>query len=190
VSLVRADTADLDAMLDVMQGRIRTCVAAPLMGRDDIRWSVGGLAGRSLLSRFRDLAAAAGPFARGLHLIVRHDHERQNGGSVVGFASNRPAIDEPTRAELAYYVNRCWRRRGIATAAVACLLADAETAGFNSVMAETRPANVASQRVLAQNGLMRCDCRDDPVEGELWQWEKPLKCGVRRGKVAVAAMGP
>ena len=167
-------------MLDVVQGRIRTCVAAPLIGRSGIRWSsVGGLAGRSLLSRFRDLAAAAGPLTRGLHLIVRHDNARQDGGIVVGLASNRPAIDDPTRAELAYYVNRCWRRRGIATTAVACLLVDADTVGFDRVIAETRSVNVASQRVLLRSGFVLCDCRDDPVEGKLWQWEKPLNRGVR-----------
>jgi [ribosomal protein S5]-alanine N-acetyltransferase len=69
-----------------------------------------------------------------------------------------PVNDE---VEIGYSVCARYRRRGIASAAVAALLKTARKQGARSARAKTLPDNMASQRVLTRNGFATDGRLDD-----------------------------
>ena len=72
--------------------------------------------------------------------------------------------------EIGYSIVTALRRRGLATAAVQLLCAQAFAAGASAVIAETLPDLVASQGVLAKTGFGRVEIRQDPEAGEIWRY--------------------
>jgi RimJ/RimL family protein N-acetyltransferase len=77
--------------------------------------------------------------------------------------------------ELGYGVAATRRNRGHATAAVAAMLDAARSdPTIMLVYAETATTNPASARALVKNGFVEISRRDDPEDGTLIRWEKPL----------------
>ena len=75
-------------------------------------------------------------------------------GVPLGWVSLRIAERTPTTAEIGYSVVRAYRSRGIATEAVAALVAEAfDQAGLRHVRAFCVPENVASRAVLQRIGF-------------------------------------
>jgi RimJ/RimL family protein N-acetyltransferase len=72
----------------------------------------------------------------------------------VGF-HGPPGPESPRTVEIGYDVVPGWRRQGVASRACALILQVAWADGAEVVLAETEPANVASQRVLTRNGFAR-----------------------------------
>lgn len=68
--------------------------------------------------------------------------------------------------EIGYGVAEAWRGHGVATAAVAALVAVAQEEGLDSILAETTIENIASQRVLSKNGFRQDPSLDSP--GMIW----------------------
>jgi RimJ/RimL family protein N-acetyltransferase len=92
---------------------------------------------------------------------------------VVGLCSFKGAPDADGYAEIGYGVAAERRRRGHATAAVACLVEQVRSrSGLAGLTAETAVENVASGRVLEANGFSRTGARTDPEEGEMIVWRR------------------
>jgi RimJ/RimL family protein N-acetyltransferase len=72
--------------------------------------------------------------------------------------------EDPSTAELGYRLPRCAWGRGLATEGSRAMLDHGfETVGLGSVWAETRDANLGSQRVLTKNALRRVSRSDSGV---------------------------
>jgi ribosomal-protein-alanine N-acetyltransferase len=72
----------------------------------------------------------------------------------LGWVSLRISDRTPTTAEIGYSIVRAYRRRGLATEAVAALVDEGFTrARLNRMRAYCVPANVASRAVLRRNGF-------------------------------------
>jgi RimJ/RimL family protein N-acetyltransferase len=110
---------------------------------------------------FRSLATAAEPWRASWLILV--------GGAASGTVGFK---GEPlnNQLEIGYGVVPSQRRRGVATAAVATLLAMLDGRGL-SVRAETVAANAASQSVLRHLSFEEVSRRVDPGEGALIVWE-------------------
>jgi len=121
-----------------------------------------------VLVMLADLAHTIGEvFAPAAWLIVED-------GTIVGLLS---LVAPPAAGVIAigYGVAPSWRGRGVATRAVAELIAVAAVdARIVAVTAETAVANLASQRVLAANGFGRTGERTDPEDGQLIVWRVDL----------------
>ena len=77
-------------------------------------------------------------------------------------------------AELGYAVAPACRNRGIASGAVAVLLAQASAAGLHTVVAHTLREPSASTRVLERSGFRHVgDEHEDGVP--VWRWERPVR---------------
>jgi len=84
-------------------------------------------------------------------------------------------------AEIGYGVNRSWRGRGIATAAVGLLLdALAAHPDVTTVTARTAVANPASGRVLEKNGFTPTGRAESAWDGELIVWTHQPDTHARR----------
>lgn len=79
-------------------------------------------------------------------------------GVVVGTAGFKGAPTD-SAVEIGYGIVPSHRRRGVASAAVAALLAVSRAHGVVTVTAETEPDNLASQAVLIGTGFTRDDDR-------------------------------
>jgi RimJ/RimL family protein N-acetyltransferase len=75
------------------------------------------------------------------------------------------------RVEIGYGVAASWRARGVATQAVAELLAQAAQEGIAVVLATTTVANRASQIVLERNGFAAVGRRVDEEDGDVVDWK-------------------
>jgi len=94
-------------------------------------------------------------------------------GEVVGVCSLKGAPDATGLAEIGYGVAGERRRRGHATAAVACLIEFVrDRTSILGLTAETAVANIASQSVLEANGFGRVGTRADPDDGDLLIWRR------------------
>jgi RimJ/RimL family protein N-acetyltransferase len=84
-------------------------------------------------------------------------HEIRVAGEVVGDVAfhGPPAAEGPAVVEIGYAVVPGWRRRGVASRAVALLLDLAWTDGADQVLAGTDDDNAASQAVLRRTGFRR-----------------------------------
>lgn len=103
----------------------------------------------------------------GTHLFFADD------GALVGFGGWKGAPTDGT-AELGYAVAPDRQGRGIATAVVGELVARGRAAGLATVVAHTLAEENASTAVLAKTGFTRVAEVDDPDDGPLWRWERPL----------------
>jgi aminoglycoside phosphotransferase (APT) family kinase protein/RimJ/RimL family protein N-acetyltransferase len=114
------------------------------------------------------LGAGADP-TWSVHLFFDTDH----GGALIGNGGWKGAPVDGV-AELGYAVAPACRNRGIATGAVAVLLAQASKAGLHTVVAHTRREVSASTRVLERSGFRHVsDEHEDGVP--VWRWERPVR---------------
>ena len=103
-----------------------------------------------------------------IHLFFDDDA----GGALVGNGGWKCAPDDGV-AELGYAVAPACRNRGIASGAVAVLLAQATQAGLRRVVAHTRREPSASTRVLERSGFVHVgDEHEDGVP--VWRWERAV----------------
>jgi aminoglycoside phosphotransferase (APT) family kinase protein/RimJ/RimL family protein N-acetyltransferase len=104
-----------------------------------------------------------------IHLFFDSDH----GGALVGNGGWKGAPVEGV-AELGYAVAPACRNRGIASGAVAVLLAQAAAAGLHTVVAHTLRETSASTRVLERSGFRLVgEELEDGVP--VWRWERPVR---------------
>ena len=104
-----------------------------------------------------------------IHLFFDTDH----GGALVGNGGWKGAPVDGV-AELGYAVAPACRNRGIASGAVAVLLAQASAAGLHTVVAHTLREPSASTRVLERSGFRHVgDEHEDGVP--VWRWERPVR---------------
>jgi RimJ/RimL family protein N-acetyltransferase len=106
----------------------------------------------------------------GSHLIF-------DGGALVGFGGFKgtPKEDE---VEIGYAVAPDRQGRGVATAAVRLLIAQARRAGVERVVAHTLAAESASTRLLSRCGFVNVATVPDPdvdVTENVWRWELTLR---------------
>lgn len=82
------------------------------------------------------------------------------------------SLAEPGMPVIGYGTAPSHQGRGAASAAVAAVLEWARATGQTAVMAETSTANLASQRVLENNGFVVAGDRIDSEDGPLlcWRW--------------------
>ena len=104
-----------------------------------------------------------------IHLFFDTDH----GGALIGNGGWKGAPVDGV-AELGYAVAPGCRNRGIASGAVAVLLAQAAAAGLHTVLAHTLREPSASTRVLERRGFRHVgDEHEDGVP--VWRWERPVR---------------
>lgn len=101
-----------------------------------------------------------------------------DGDEIVGLCGFKRA-PEAGRAELGYGVAASRRGRGHASTAVALVLHAAIPLAVTTLTAETVTGNRASEIVLERNGFARTGSRDDPDDGRLTLWERPLSSAPR-----------
>jgi len=132
---------------------------------DGLAVAEGGVETPEVLAMLRGLSAEVGEsFQPNAWLIVED-------GEVVGLTSlvRVPYVGDTVM--LGYGVAASRRRRGIATRAVADLLAWARSdRRVTTVTAETSIHNVPSRRVLEANGFTRTGEREDEEDGPLFCW--------------------
>ncbi|MFM8304000.1 MAG: GNAT family N-acetyltransferase [Actinomycetota bacterium] len=90
--------------------------------------------------------------------------------TVVGFGGFK-APPEGGEVEIGYSVAPAFRRRGHASAAVACFVARARDAGIAVVSAHTEPAESPSTRLLERAGFTRTEVVAVEGLGAVWRWE-------------------
>jgi RimJ/RimL family protein N-acetyltransferase len=76
--------------------------------------------------------------------------------------------------EIGYGIAPAYRGAGYATEAARILVERARSAGVTTVIAHTLAEPNASTRVLGHLGFTRTEIVDDPEDGTIWRWEKPL----------------
>jgi len=132
---------------------------------DGLTLAEGGVETPEMLAMLRGLSAEVGEtFEPNAWLIVED-------GEVAGLTSlvRTPYVGDTVM--IGYGVAASRRRRGIATRAVADLLAWARSDHrVTTVTAETAIHNAASQRVLEANGFARSGEREDEDDGPLFCW--------------------
>ena len=132
---------------------------------DGLTLAEGGVETPEMLAMLRGLSAEVGEtFEPNAWLIVED-------GEVVGLTSlvRTPYVGDTVM--IGYGVAASRRGRGIATRAVADLLAWARSDHrVTTVTAETAIDNLASQRVLEANGFTRSGEREDEDDGPLFCW--------------------
>jgi RimJ/RimL family protein N-acetyltransferase len=132
-----------------------------------LRLVEGGLETPEIMAMLRNLAATVGAqFRPSAWMIVE-------ASEVVGLCSLKTPPDATGAVDIGYGVSAARRGRGIASRAVADVLAWArQDSAINRVTAETSVANIASQRVLERNGFVLLATRHDDEDGELFCWQK------------------
>ncbi len=132
---------------------------------DGLTVAEGGVETPEMVAMLRGLSAEVGEsFQPNAWLIVED-------GEVVGLTSlvRKPYVGDTVM--IGYGVAASRRRRGIATRAVADLLAWARgDYRVSTVVAETSIHNGPSQRVLEANGFTRTGERTDEEDGALFCW--------------------
>lgn len=130
-------------------------------------WAVapGGLESASILKMLRALAlqvrSVRSPAA---WLMVESDE-------IVGLCSLMAAPDRSGAIEIGYGVAASRRGKGIASRAIADLVrVMADQRGITALTANTAIDNLASQKVLQNNGFRKIGRRTDAVDGELICW--------------------
>ena len=95
------------------------------------------------------------------------------GDEVVAILSAKTPLDSD-EVEIGYGVAESRRGRGIASAAIAALLAELRELGVHAAIAETSEDNGPSQRVLERNGFERSGGRIDDEDGPMQLWRRDL----------------
>jgi len=109
------------------------------------------------------------PWTHGFALVERET------GLIVGSCAYKGPPDSMGVVELAYGVDPSRRGLGYAKEAASALVDYALAAGVRLVRAHTRPANVASERVLLGCGFERVGQVIDPEDGLVSRWERSDK---------------
>lgn len=92
-------------------------------------------------------------------------------GEVAGLCGYKQSPSADGTVEIGYGVVTARRGQGLATRAVAAMVAQAAAdRRISRLSAETAADNLASQRVLEKNGFLRAGTRTDPEEGRLILW--------------------
>jgi RimJ/RimL family protein N-acetyltransferase len=95
-------------------------------------------------------------------------------GVVVGSCAVKDMPDAAGGVEIGYGVAPVARGQGVATGAVAAMLAVLAGHGVRLVRAETAVTNLPSGRVLQKSGFAQTGERDDAEDGPCIQWERRL----------------
>ena len=96
------------------------------------------------------------------------------GGETVGTCAFKSAPDPAGTVEIAYMTFPAHEGRGHATAMAAALVEIAAAAGAPLAIAYTLPEENPSNRALRRNGFAFAGEVEDPEDGLVWRWEKPL----------------
>jgi RimJ/RimL family protein N-acetyltransferase len=159
--------ADAVAILDVTDADFAAMLQGVSLERG-YRLPPGGVDDPIVLAHVRAIAARLREAnCRGAWMVVA-------GGEVVGLCGYKHPPTGSGIVEMGYGVAASRRRRGHATRAVRAMLDAARGDGVRLVLAETIVANVASQRVLENNGFTRAGTRLDAEDGELIVWQIAL----------------
>jgi len=95
-------------------------------------------------------------------------------GQKIGTCAFKSAPTKAGEVELAYMTFPAFEGRGHATAMAGALTRIAEAAGAAMAIAHTLPEENASNRALGRNGYTLAGEVQDPEDGLVWRWEKPL----------------
>lgn len=107
-------------------------------------------------------------------------------GQVIGTAGFKGAPDAEGMAEVAYGIVPAWQGKGCATAALKKLMAFAANDQRVRVLrAHTLPEKNASTRVLTKNGFAKLGEVNDPEDGRVWRWERPMSAAESRSTIRV-----
>lgn len=98
----------------------------------------------------------------GRAIVWTHPDGRREAIGTIGF--HRPP-DDDGRVEIGYRVEPGFRRRGIASEAVAALLAWAEAQGIHKFRASVAPGNVASLAIISGLGFREVGTQMDEIDG-------------------------
>lgn len=117
------------------------------------------------------LREAPGPDPWNLGFAVVHRDDAR----VIGSAAFKGAPDDDGVVEIAYGIAPSYEGRGYATEAAKALVAFAlERVDVTSIRAHTKPENNASGRVLSKSGFHQVGEVEDPEDGLVWRWERPV----------------
>jgi RimJ/RimL family protein N-acetyltransferase len=117
------------------------------------------------------LRQAAGPDPWTLGFVVVHREEER----VIGTAAFKGPPSDDGVVEIAYGIAPSYEGRGYATEAAKALVAFAlERVDVTSIRAHTKPENNASGRVLSKSGFHHVGEVEDPEDGRVWRWERPV----------------
>jgi RimJ/RimL family protein N-acetyltransferase len=138
--------------------------------RAGLKQPPGGIDEPETLSHVRQLAANLhrDGYAGGHWMMVEN-------GEVVGLCGFKAPPSPDGEIEVGYGVAASRRRRGHASAAIGAIIEVArDDPALRSIVAMTAISNVASHRVLENNGFERVGTCDDPQDGEVYLWRKLL----------------
>ncbi|CAN7730992.1 GNAT family N-acetyltransferase [Rhizobium sp. LjRoot98] len=93
---------------------------------------------------------------------------------LAGICGYKGAPDPHGEVEVGYSVVPELQRRGLASAAVALLCESALSRGAKTVVADTLPELVPSQRVLAKNGFLKIATIENVEDGVIWRYRRQL----------------
>ncbi len=97
-------------------------------------------------------------------------------GQTVGGCAFKGPPDGEGAVELGYGIEPEFQGQGYATEAVEVLVAFAASKqGVRKVRAHTKPENGASQRVLTKCGFDRLGMVEEPEDGLVERWERPVR---------------
>jgi RimJ/RimL family protein N-acetyltransferase len=96
-------------------------------------------------------------------------------GEAIGGIGFLSAPDADGAAEVGYGLAESARGQGLATEALAAVLALARSCGVRVVVAMTAPDNAPSHRVLQRTGFVRAGESESAEDGVLWRWEHSLE---------------
>lgn len=107
------------------------------------------------------------------HLFYDPDLADGTPGALVGIGGFKgPPV--AGSVEIGYEIAPARRGRGLATAAATVLVDRARTAGCTTVVAHTLAETNPSTSVLTKLGFVRTATIEDPDDGPVWRWERPL----------------
>ena len=93
---------------------------------------------------------------------------------MVGTCAFKSAPDAVRCVEIAYMTFPAFESMGHATRMAALLVEIAVAGGAAAAIAHTLPEENASTRVLRRNGFGFAGEAQDPEDGLVWRWERPL----------------
>ncbi len=101
-----------------------------------------------------------------VYYVILHD----DGGDVLVGGAGFTGPPQDNEVEIGYAILPQYQRRGLASAAVGMLVANAFERGVTKVKANTLADGVASQGVLTKCGFIKTGETVDPDEGAVWSF--------------------
>ena len=144
---------------------------APGAGLDDLTADFGGdasIAREVLAQTFALLTRDPRPAPWGAYLAYRD-------GRSVGTCAFKSAPDAQGMVEIAYMTWPACEGQGAGTAMAAALVEIAQRAGAQTARAHTLREENASTAILRGNGFAWLGDVEDPEDGTVWRWERPLR---------------